>query len=75
MRERKLAREHTWRRGAAEGELEAGSPLNKEPGTGGLIPRPRDHELSWRQMLHRLSHPDTQWNLDIKFFLIYEENH
>ena len=41
--------------GGAEEEGEADSPLSKEPEMG-LIPGPRDHDLSLRQMLNLLSH-------------------
>ena len=46
-----------WQKEQAEGE--ADSPLSREPDAGidGLIPGPWDHDLSWRQMLNRLSHP------------------
>ena len=37
------------------GEGEADSPLSREP-NGSLIPGPRDHDLSQRQMLNQLSH-------------------
>ena len=42
--------------GGAEGEGEAASPLSKKPNMV-LNPRPQNHDLSWRQMFRKLSHP------------------
>ena len=51
-------REHK-SRGVAEGEVEAGSLLSREPKDGAPIPGSGDHDLSGRQMLNGLSHPGT----------------
>ena len=40
----------------AEGKVDADSPMSREPDTG-LILGPRDHDLSQKQTLGRLSHP------------------
>ena len=42
----------------AEGEGEADSVLSREPNAGS-IPGPQDHDLSQRQTLNWLSHPDA----------------
>lgn len=48
----------------AEGQVEAGSLLRREPDKG-LIPGPWDHDLSRKQMLHQLSHPGSPLLLDL----------
>ena len=45
-------REHT------QGEEEADSLLSRKPNVK-LDPRTRDHDLSQKQMVNRLSHPDV----------------
>ena len=45
----------------AEGEGEGDSPLSRKPDMGldPRMPRSQDHDLSWRQILNPLSHPDA----------------
>ena len=64
-----------WERqhGRGEAEGEGNTPLSREP-IAGLHPRPWDHDLSLRQILHWLSHPGapgssifTFWGTSIPF--------
>ena len=54
--------------------------MRRWQGNRGLIPRPRDHDLSHRQILNQLSHPGTPimtFNdlIFLRFYLFIHERH
>ena len=54
--------------GGVKGEGEAEFPLSREL-TAGWIPSTQDDDLSWRQMLNRLSHPGALQSAFYFYFL------